>query len=417
MKAYLIIILLFLLLCIYGCGLVNFNNPTIRFWTNKEEVLPYIEEFNRQHPNYKIEITYLPSLTEDFVTLKEKPDLILYPIPGTIINENQFESLDNIIASAGINKEDTYQKLLKQGVYEERQKFLPFSFDIPVIVFRKQNDQGVSQDFSIDLKDFKNLSDSLTTVQGRRLKTLGFSPLWNSEFLYYLAVIFGADFKDAAQNILSWDENALTSTVEYLRTWIQGSMQGIFSEREFSKKYVYGPMYKLVQDKELGFYRISFFFSTISDYFAIAEEERKNLDFRWLSYDNEIPVNERTLSFAIPKGAKNPDGARFFLSWIYNPMIQKSLIKMNRVNNYGTFGIANGFSILKKLNEHYLPDYYPLLIGLVPPEKYLLFSNQLPLNWEKIKKEIILSWLIEEIGKNGPISPLKDKFQQSLKEK
>jgi len=410
MKPLLFNIILIFSLCIYGCDNFNFNNPTIHLWTNKEEILPYIEEFNKQHTNFKIEATFTQTIPEDFETMQNKPDLIFYSLPEVILHESIFESLDGILQAAGVNNDNVYKNLLEIGKYRGVQRILPFSFDIPVIVFRKQAEEKPGE-FSMSIKELRRYTKANTIVKGNNLKGLGFSPLWNKEFLFYTAMLFGADFRVTSDNILVWDENALTSAIEYLRSWINESAGSFAREEEFSKKYVYEPKYKLIQDNKPGYYPISYYFSTISEYFAIPQEKRKNLDFRWLTYNNKIAVPEKILIFAIPSGAKNSDGARTFLRWIYTPSVQENMIKMSYVYNNDTFGIANGFSIIKPINEHFLPEYYPLLIGLLPPEEYLIFPNPLPQNWEKLKKDVITGWLIEQIAKTGQISSLKEKFK------
>jgi ABC-type glycerol-3-phosphate transport system substrate-binding protein len=410
MKLPVITIILILCLCIYGCGIINFSNPTVRLWTNKEEILPFVEEFNNSHTDMKIEATFMQTLSEDFETMQNKPDVIFYSLPEIVAYEHVFESLNGVLSDAGIEKDDVYRGLLKSGQYRDAQKFLPFSFDIPIIVFRKQNEE-IRDNFSVSLAELRKLTASSTVVQKNTLKGLGFSPLWNQEFPFYTAMLFGTDFRVTADNILVWDENALSSSIEYLRSWITESAGSYNREREFSKKYVYEPMYKLIQDNKSGFFRIGYYFSTTSEYFAVPQEQRKNLDFRWLTYNNKVAVPERLLVFAIPTGAKNSGGAHTFLNWVFSPSIQERMINISHVNNYGTFGIANGFSIIKPINEHYLPEEYPLLIGLMPPEEYLVFPNPLPRNWDKVKKEIILPWLVDEIAKTGGISSLKEKFK------
>ncbi len=352
----------------------------------------------------------MQTLSEDFETMQNKPDLIFYSLPEIVAYEHIFEALNGVLSDAGIGKDDVYQGLLKSGRYRDAQKILPFSFDIPIIVFRKQNEE-VRDDFSMSLKELRKFTVSATVVQNQALKGLGFSPLWNQEFPFYTAMLFGTDFRVTADNILVWDENALTSSIEYLRSWINESAGSYNREREFTKKYVYEPMYKLIQDNKFGFFRISYYFSTISEYLGIPQEQRKNLDFRWLTYNNKIAVPERMLVFAVPAGTKNSGGARTFLKWALSPSIQERMINISHVNNYNMFGIANGFSIIKHINEHYLPEEYPLLIGLMPPEEYLVFPNPLPRNWEKVRKEIILPWLIDETAKSGGISSLKEKFK------
>jgi ABC-type glycerol-3-phosphate transport system substrate-binding protein len=410
MKVIQLIIILLCVLCIYGCGVFNIGNPTIHFWTNREEFLPYIEEFNKQHTHYKVELSLLRTLNDEFLSLQNKPDLILCSLPEILIDHNNFDSLDGILSEAGIENDEVYQNLLKIGVYNGNQVLLPYSFDIPAIVFTKFDKENLP-DFSLSLDDLKKQSAKFTVFQGRRLKALGFSPLWNHKFLFYTSMLFGADFRYTADNILIWDENALNSAVDYLRTWINDELGGYAVEREFSKKYIYEPPYKLVQDNKFGYYRIGFFFTTISEYYEIPQQKRKNLEFRWLHYNDKIPVTEKILVFAVPSGSKNSEGARAFLKWILKPEIQKQLVKIYTLHDHPYFGIANGFSIIKDINKHYFPDYYPFLIGFVPPENSLVFPNQLPADWDKLKNEIIMNWLLEEIARTAKISSLKEKFK------
>ena len=62
-----------------------------------------------------------------------------------------------------------------------------------------------------------------------------------------------------------------------------------------------------------------------------------------------------------------------------------------------SFGIAGGFSGMKSVTERIFPQFYPDLLGHIPPENYLSPPEILPRNWMDIKERVILPYLRESI--------------------
>ena len=63
-----------------------------------------------------------------------------------------------------------------------------------------------------------------------------------------------------------------------------------------------------------------------------------------------------------------------------------------------SFGLAGGFSSLQNVTENIFPVYYPLLLKHLPQTEDFAAPNNLPHNWEQLKKEIVFPYLREQTG-------------------
>ena len=137
-------------------------------------------------------------------------------------------------------------------------------------------------------------------------------------------------------------------------------------------------------------------------------EER---DFRWLSHENRIPVEEEILFIGIPGNAKNKKSALVFLEWFFAPDTQQEILKMNHRKRLKVFGIGNGFSALHKVNELIFPQAYAMLIGHIPAANMLSFPQNLPADWREIKSRVIIPWLLDSLTFEQEQSTLKSSIQ------
>ena len=58
-----------------------------------------------------------------------------------------------------------------------------------------------------------------------------------------------------------------------------------------------------------------------------------------------------------------------------------------------TFGIANGFSSVKGVNEHLFPAYYRSLLGNLPAEDKIVAPDISSSRWQSIKERVIFPYL------------------------
>jgi hypothetical protein len=190
------------------------------------------------------------------------------------------------------------------------------------------------------------------------MTALGFSPLWNQDFFFLSASLFGVEFRSDEEHFLTWDEAALTNCLQFFSQWCdQNGSSG--REREFIQKYLYEQPTLLIGDRRSDFYRISFFQALDHAFFSIPAQKKEALDFFWLSKGGKIPASGKIMAFGVPRGSSNRAGANEFLKWIFFPATQSRILEEISVKNPHSFGIDGGFSSLVAINEEQLPKYEP----------------------------------------------------------
>jgi hypothetical protein len=58
-----------------------------------------------------------------------------------------------------------------------------------------------------------------------------------------------------------------------------------------------------------------------------------------------------------------------------------------------SFGIGGGFSAMRPVTEQIFPQFYPDILGHMPPQEYLSPANPLPNNWVSLKEKVVLPYL------------------------
>jgi hypothetical protein len=222
------------------------------------------------------------------------------------------------------------------------------------------------------------------------LVNVGFSPAWDPDFLTSTALLFGTRLRPGRNGLPAWDENGLKKTVDYTRSWLQDVNGGADADAAFTKRILVQPWYKLLSSRKTLFALASF-----RDLFSLPEEERRDFDFRWLSQDGSIPVLDDVLYAGVPRSSRDKAGARSFLQWFCSLPVQQSLLTVNQSRRIGVFGVTNGFSALKSIDEKDLPAKYPLLLGHIPMENLLAFPDTLPDNWVKLKDGVVCPWILD----------------------
>jgi len=165
-------------------------------------------------------------------------------------------------------------------------------------------------------------------------------------------------------------------------------------EDDFAFKYLYDPPDRLVRSG-----RILYTHMDSSSFFTLPEERQANLDFRWLAAKGTIPVDESSVYYGIHRKTKALKAAEAFTVWFFSADTQRQLMEAARSKRLHetSFGIAGGFSSVKYVTEQIFPQFYPALLGHMPPENFLSPANILPRNWMTIKERIILPYLRDRI--------------------
>jgi len=379
-----------LLLPLSGCSL--FRSPVITLCTNRPEMAAYVEYFNTLSTDYRVVLCYKPSPAEGAMSRNRDADLVLGPWLNGSAARRHFESVDRLFRKEYLVRDEFYTGLLNAGMQEDKQVLLPFSFNVPAVVFLTN---GMTEDIPNLMASMEYLSrkggDFNQSVRDRFVR-MGFSPLWQPEFLYTASALYGAQFRETSEGSVHWNSARLQDLKEFCKTWIEEINLGQEQDTLFQRKYLYEPMPKLL---DTG--RILFYSTDSSSLFQNLEDQGEEADFRWLGLENRIPVGEEVLYFGIPKGSRNKRGARLFLAWILQPETHTKLLAINQGKRLDTFGIAGGFSSLRVVTEKEFPRVYRRLLGRIPPEELFTFPKALPVGWGEQKERVVVPWLVSYV--------------------
>ena len=371
------------------------SNNRIILWTDRPEFALYGEYFNASQDKYRVEIRYFESPAQKINLTDEYPDIIVASWLKSASVRSYFKSLDSIFKKDGLNRSDFYPKLLSMGNIDDHQYLLPVSYNIPAMIFAWEFSQSHSNPFTIEMDEIKERSKAYNVISRGVFSRMGFLLSKDNEFLFTAAILFNTGFREASP--IAWDSQALEQSIQWTKSWIEEANTGIQAEDDFAFKYFFDPSDKLVNSG-----RILYTFMDSSQFFTLPEERRANLDFRWIASKQMIPLNERDTYFGIYKKTKALNAAKVFTRWFFSAETQKLLLEMGKDQrlNETSFGIAGGFSAMRTVTEQVFPQFYPALLGRIPPESFLSPPNILPRNWMAIKERAILPYLGERIRRS-----------------
>ena len=393
----------------------NAGPKTAVLWTDRPEFAIYAEYFNAAQARYKVEVRYHTAPAADLAAARDYPDIVAGSWLKSAATRTLFKPLDYLLQDGALEAEAFYPRLLALGRIEDRQYLFPVSFNLPALVFSRSTSPQLSNLFVIGLEEIKTLGKAYNTETRGSYSRMGFcfSPSWNDEFLFVAATLFDTSFQEGEGTPAAWDAPALERTVGYIRDWITEANTGIAAEDDFAFKYFYEPPQKLVLSG-----RILFTCMESSEFFTLPQEQRAGLDFRWIAGEERIPLAEETVYYGICKNGKAPKAADAFTEWFFQTDTLFQLLDAGRRYRFNetVFGIAGGLSALHTVTEQVFPQFYPGLLGHIPPEGFLYPPNILPRNWPAIKERVILPYLHKRIraaeeGGDGPL-PLEQQIAE-----
>jgi ABC-type glycerol-3-phosphate transport system substrate-binding protein len=372
------------------------QGKTAILWTDRPEFAFYAEYFNSSQDQYKIEPRYFESPAQRLIDTSDYPDIVAGSWLKSASTRIFFKPLDRFFTNGAIPKNAFYPRLLALGNIEGKQYLLPVSFNIPALIFARDKGEALSNPFTIGFEEMKTLGKAYNQEQNGTYTRMGFSPAWDDEFLFITAALFNTSFREAAP--VAWDAVALERNMTFVHDWIQEVNTGIQSEEDFTFKYFYEPPAKLVLSG-----RILFAYMNSENLFTLAEERRTSLDFRWIAEKNTIPVVEGSVYYGIAKKGKAAKASLAFTRWFFQAETQRLLLEKSRDNRMieTSFGIGGGFSAMRPVTEQIFPQFYPSLLGHMPPEDFLSPANILPRNWTALKERVILPYLHERIRRSN----------------
>ncbi len=358
-------------------------------WTNRPEFAAYAEQFNSSQNKHRLVVDYKENPAQALISERNLPDLVV----GSWLKGEKARAklvpIDYLFSELRVSTQLFYQPLLDLGNIGGRQYLLPVSFNLPTVIFLREKAALIDNNFILELDTMRELASGFNTREKTLFTKMGFSPRWDREFLYLTTRLFDVRFQENNQ-LINWNNGALEETTRYIRDWTQEVNTSLRDEDDFQFKYLYDPPNKLVSGG-----RSLFAYMPSSALFLLPGDKLQNIDFRYLSRDNRIPVNEDILYIGICKRSRNQEAAEAFIVWFFNEKTQREMLERSRnlKTMQRSFGISGGFSSIRPVNEKVFPLYYPSLLGHLPPAESLGVPRILPNNWETIKQEIIIPYL------------------------
>ncbi len=394
-----------------------YQQDRIVIWTSCREFAQYIELFNRQHKDNCAILIYKenPALSLPPAKDENPPDIIVGSWLRTESPQKSFKSLDYLFDTKKLSSEVFYPQLLDSGKRKNTHYLLPVSFNLPAVIFSTENKELIPDNYSLSLEQLRQTSSAFNEKNKKEAYTkIGFTPLGNNDFLYLVAKMKGADFREEKGEIV-WNSQALQNSVSTLRDWVYKENTSPQIEEDFTFKYLFMPYYRQVSSG-----RTLYAYTTSDSLFKILKEQDLSVDYRWVVGDNTIYIKDSLTMLGIYKDARNQVGATEFISWFFQSENQRNILEAKENMHLETdlFGIAGGFSSLRDVTEHVLPIYYNQLLTNLPPAQMLTVPQRLPARWESYRTLVVEPYLKAAVtSSNGETAPSLQDFEKEWRKK
>ena len=404
---------LYILLVLTAVNLLSCfsSGTTAVLWTDQSEFALYADYFNASQDQYKIEVQYFDFPGQKLTgngTGQRGPDIVAGSWLKSASTRVLFRTLDRHVRNNSLQRNAFYPRLLDMGNIDGRQYLLPVSFNAPVVIFNRDNQEYLSNPFTIGLDEMQALGANHNARTNGIYTRMGFSPGWDTNFLFTMAVLFGAAFSEGAPSgngvMLTWDYAALEKAMQYAYEWTHEANTSIQAVEDFTFRYLYDSPAQLVISG-----RILFTFMNSDRFFIMTHN---NLGFRWIAEQETIPITEQSVYLGLTRkgnGRRARRAAEAFLHWFYSIDTQRSILEKNHQTRMSetSFGISGGFSALRTVTEQVFPQFYPDLLGHMPPHDFLYPANILPGNWMAMKEQVILPYLGDRARQDEGIPSLE----------
>ena len=404
-KSIPLVCLLFLFALFFaGCSLKR--ETLITIWTNIPEFTEYGELFNDTHDKKKVVLVYKKNPSEAIASKTEKnpPDIVVAPWLRTDKTSRYFRAIDTIFDGGGLSPAIFYPPLLEAGKIRQAYYLLPVSFNLPAVIFSRENAAAVEDNYTLSIEQIKKAGSAFNELhKNGTYSRMGFVPQAGNSFLYFAVKAKGAQFREYKSSF-TWNADKLSDAIAYLKNWSKTVNTSSEAEQDFAYKYLSMPNFKRVTSG-----RTLFAYITSDALFSLTPEQSEQLDYRWIYENNKIPIEDSFVTLGISKHAKHANAAYDFIEWFLNAETQRAILERKAKQNLDIhqFGIAGGFSSIKEVNEHILPLYKTMLLRNTPPTDMLGVPEKLPADWELIKEQTVIPYLRDEI-KNIGDSPVLD---------
>ena len=393
------------LLALFPSVLISCSlKKTVVIWTDRAEIVSYAEYFNAAQSKAKAIVVYKENLAASLppASDEKKPDVLIGPLLKNSRIKKNFAPLESILGRFQVDISLVYSPLLDFGKSDGKQYLLPLSFNLPAVIFDESKSPLVSESGTLEFSRLEETSAVFNEKNKSGIYTkMGFAPSWNHEFLYEFVKSNGVGIEEKG-NAIVWNGEKLSKSVESLKNWTSEKNTSTFDEQDFSFKYLYMPVQKQVLSG-----KCLFAYTTSDKFFSLPQEQISGIDFKWLSNGGKICIEDDITMLGVYRKSSNTKNAFDFIIWLFNENTQKNLLERTRNMHLDitTFGLCNGFSSLKSVNERILPSYYKNLLGNLPDEDAILCPEPLPERWKSLKERVVLPYLSDSAKTDSAVQP------------
>lgn len=387
--------LFFVAITLTGCS--EKSEKRLVIWTDNSEFAQYLEVYNEYHKT-KAVMVYKENLAASLPPARDEaqPDVIIGSWLRNAKTKKNFMPLNFLFERRYLTSHDFYTTLLNAGKYRSKQYLLPVCFNLPAMIFSAENKELVENSYTITLDQLRKAGAAFNRQNKKGSYTaIGFAPQSSTEFMYTVAKLQNADFREEKNGSIQWNNENLQKTISFLNKWITEENSSTQTESDFVYKYL-----SVTPDKRVSSGRTLFSYVTSDSLFLFSTEQMNKIDFRWLSYNGEIPIEDSFTTMGISTRAEHHAEAAEFISWFFSADSQRQLIERKKRMNLDNmkFGIAGGFSAIKSVNENILPVHYTRLLSNIPDSDSFHVYARKPSDWERIKEKVIFPYIEESVA-------------------
>ena len=248
-----------------SCG----NSSPVVIWTDRPEIVSYVEFFNVAQNKAKAVVVYKEKLASSLPPAKDEqnPDLVIGSFLRNSRIKKNFASLNRVFNRSQINPASIYEPLLEYGKFNGRQYLIPVSFNLPTMILSQKNYDLIPEDMLVDSDTIRDSAGLFNQKSEHDVFVkMGYAPSWDANFIFHVAKMNGIEFTEKG-NVFSWNSDSLNSTIDYIKNWSRTKNGGTSAEQDFSFKYLYAPAHKLINSD-----RCLFAYIKSNDFFILCSE-------------------------------------------------------------------------------------------------------------------------------------------------
>lgn len=359
-----------------------------------------VEIYNRTEKENPVIFQYREDPVSSFFNENKRPDIVINTNLTNNIFKNEMADLSFILDSDESLDSLAKSPLLVTGE-DGKIPLLPLSYSPLVIVYKRNNKRIAANKTVLNIEEIEEKSTAFNEE-----KRIGYSPYWDDSFLMALMDLYGSSFQSDEKTLLKWNDEGLDLSLKRLDHWEEQN-GGMESMNDFNNKYMYENRIKLLLDE-----RILFSTFPLGKFLCYSDSRINDLDFALLAHAGNIHPGD-TINGGINRKTKSFRGSSRFLKWLLQEESQKEIVASAIKNNIGSFGFLGGLSTLDKINREIITRYYPRIAGKIPSTDYLLEQPEKPVEYNKVKEELLTAWLHKRReGSTLPLSEALDKWEK-----